>query len=146
VRQALRWVYRGVHDKMRQFAREQNVDLFDIGCGVCHQVIPESGRVLPGDLIVGAEFTYLHLWRFRRLCHRYGLYGSGHKFINREKNWFRVPQTFKIKVRGKAPQGVFAKDIILFIIGKLGANGCTYKSIEFYGDAIDNLSMDGALP
>jgi len=131
-----------VHDKMRKFSQERKVDLFDIGCGVCHQVIPESGRVLPGELIVGADShtcTYGALNAFATGMGSTDLAIS----LSTGRNWFRVPQTFKIKVTGKAPKGVFAKDIILFIIGKLGANGCTYKSIEFYGEAIDNLSMDG---
>jgi len=59
------------------------------------------------------------------------------------KNWFRIPQTFKIILKGKLPKGVFAKDIILHIIGALGSNGCSYRSIEFSGPVIDNLSMDG---
>ena len=58
------------------------------------------------------------------------------------KNWFRVPETIKIIVKGKLPKAVTAKDIILHIIGKLGANGCTYMAVEFSGPVIDYLSMD----
>ena len=130
-----------VHDKMRRFAREQSVRLFDVGCGVCHQVIPESGYISPGDLIVGADShtcTYGALNAFAT-----GM-GSTDLAISLAtgKNWFRVPETIKIVLKGKLPKGVFAKDIILYIIGKLGANGCTYKAIEISGSAVNNLSMD----
>ncbi|MFH1655441.1 MAG: 3-isopropylmalate dehydratase large subunit [Candidatus Omnitrophota bacterium] len=130
-----------VHQQMRKFAREQDVNLFDVGCGVCHQVIPEAGYIAPGDLIVGADShtcTYGALNAFAT-----GM-GSTDLAISLAtgKNWFRVPETVKIIVKGKMPKGVFAKDIILYIIGKIGSNGCTYKAIEFSGSTIDNLSMD----
>jgi len=131
-----------VHQKMRQFARQQDVNIFDAGCGVCHQVIPEAGYIAPGDLVVGADShtcTYGALNAFAT-----GM-GSTDLAISLAtgKNWFRIPQTFKIILKGKLPKGVFAKDIILHIIGALGSNGCSYRSIEFSGPVIDNLSMDG---
>ncbi|MBM3251830.1 MAG: 3-isopropylmalate dehydratase large subunit [Candidatus Omnitrophica bacterium] len=131
-----------VHQRMRRFANENDFDIFDVGCGVCHQVIPEAGYIVPGDLIVGADShtcTYGALNAFAT-----GM-GSTDLAISLAtgRNWFRVPETIKIIVKGKLPKGVFAKDIILYIIGKLGANGCTYKAIEFGGPAIDNLSMEG---
>jgi 3-isopropylmalate/(R)-2-methylmalate dehydratase large subunit len=58
------------------------------------------------------------------------------------KNWFKVPETLKIIIEGRLPKGTFAKDLILYIIGDLGANGATYKSIEIYGDCINEMSMD----
>jgi 3-isopropylmalate/(R)-2-methylmalate dehydratase large subunit len=131
-----------VHKKMRDFSKEQDTLLFDIGCGVCHQVIPESGRVVPGDLVVGADShtcTYGALNAFAT-----GM-GSTDVAITvaSGKNWFRVPETVKIILEGRLPKGVFAKDLILYLIGDLGANGCTYKSIEIYGEAIDKMEMDG---
>jgi len=130
-----------VHQKMRKFANEQNVNVFDVGCGVCHQVIPEAGYIAPGDLIVGADShtcTYGALNAFAT-----GM-GSTDLAISLAtgKNWFRVPQTIKIVVKGRLPKGVFAKDLVLYIIGKLGSNGCTYKAIEFSGPVIDSLNMD----
>ncbi|MDP3142817.1 MAG: 3-isopropylmalate dehydratase large subunit [Candidatus Omnitrophota bacterium] len=130
-----------VHKKMRDFSLEQETAFFDIGCGVCHQVIPESGRIVPGDLVVGADShtcTYGALNIFAT-----GM-GSTDVAITvaSSKNWFRVPETIKIILEGRLSKGVFAKDLILYLIGKLGANGCTYKSIEMYGEAIDKMSMD----
>lgn len=131
-----------VHKKMRDFSQDYNTEIFDIGCGVCHQVIPESGNVLPGDLILGADShtcTYGALGAFST-----GV-GSTDLAITLAtgKNWFKVPSTIKIIVKGKLKSGVFAKDIILHIIGKLKSDGATYKAVEFCGPVIDNLAMDG---
>jgi len=130
-----------VHKKMRSFAREHDLKIFDIGCGVCHQVIPEAGLVKPGDLIVGADShtcTYGALGAFST--------GMGSTDIAvalaTGKNWFRVPETVKMILKGKAKKGVYSKDVILYVIGKLGADYCTYKAVEFSGDYIKNLSMD----
>ncbi|MBM3250070.1 MAG: 3-isopropylmalate dehydratase large subunit [Candidatus Omnitrophica bacterium] len=131
-----------VHKKMRAFARDSRTGLYDIGCGVCHQVIPESGQILPGDLVLGADShtcTYGALGAFST-----GV-GSTDLAITLAtgKNWFRVPETIRMVVKGKAPKGIYAKDIILHIIGKVGANGATYKAVEFHGPAIDSLGLDG---
>jgi 3-isopropylmalate/(R)-2-methylmalate dehydratase large subunit len=131
-----------VHRKMRDFSGVFKTEIFDIGCGVCHQVIPESGGVHPGDLILGADShtcTYGALGAFST-----GV-GSTDLAITLAtgKNWFKVPATIKIIVEGRLPQGVFAKDIILFIIGKLKSDGATYKAFEFSGPVIDNMGMDG---
>lgn len=130
-----------VHKKMRAFAHEHNTDLFDIGCGVCHQVIPESGSILPGDLVLGAD---------SHTC-TYGALGGFSTGVGSTdlaialvtgRNWFKVPQTYKMVVKGKLPKGVFAKDIILHIISDIKADGATYKAVEFFGPVIDKLDMD----
>jgi 3-isopropylmalate/(R)-2-methylmalate dehydratase large subunit len=131
-----------VHKKMRDFAQEFKATLYDIGCGVCHQVIPEQGKALPGSLILGADShtcTYGALGAFST-----GV-GSTDLAIAAAsgKNWFKVPETIKIIVKGKLARGVYAKDLILHIIGKIRADGATYKAVEFYGPAIDALDMDG---
>jgi len=131
-----------VHKKMRLFSKEFKTGLFDIGCGVCHQVIPESGKILPGDLVLGAD---------SHTC-TYGAIGAFSTGVGSTdlaialasgKNWFKVPQTIKIIVSGKTPKGVTAKDIILKIITDLKADGATYKAVEFSGKAINDLAMDG---
>ena len=132
----------GVHKKMRTFSQEYKLKLYDIGCGVCHQIIPESGQILPGDLVLGADShtcTYGALGAFS--C---GV-GSTDLAITLAtgKNWFKVPETIKIIVSGKMPKGIFAKDIILHIIGKIKADGATYKAVEFCGPVVDRLDMDG---
>ena len=131
-----------VHKKMRDFAGEFNAQLYDIGCGVCHQVIPESGQIIPGDLILGADShtcTYGAIGAFATGVGSTDLAIA----LATEKNWFKVPETIKIIVNGKILKGIFAKDIILYIIGDLKADGATYKAVEFSGPAIDALDMDG---
>ncbi|MDD2679473.1 MAG: 3-isopropylmalate dehydratase large subunit [Candidatus Omnitrophica bacterium] len=131
-----------VHKKMHNFAREFKQRIFDIGCGVCHQVIPESGEVLPGKLILGADShtcTYGALGAFSTGVGSTDLAIA----LATGKNWFKVPETFKIIVKGKLPKGVFAKDIILQIIGKIGADGATYQAVEFCGPVIEKMDMDG---
>ena len=131
-----------VHKKMRDFSTSFATRLYDIGCGVCHQVIPESGQIHPGDLVLGADShtcTYGALGAFSTGVGSTDLAIA----ITTGKNWFKVPDTFKIIVKGKIPKGIFAKDIILQIITKLGADGVTYKAVEFSGPVINRLSMDG---
>lgn len=132
----------GVQKKMRDFSQEQGTFLYDINCGVCHQVIPEKGHILPGYLVLGAD---------SHTC-TYGALGALSTGVGSTdlavalatgKNWFKVPETIKIVLKGKLPRGVFAKDIILHIAGDMTANGATYQAIEFYGPAVDNLDMDG---
>jgi len=130
-----------VHKKMRDFSQEYHAPLYDIGCGVCHQVIPESGQVLPGDLVLGADShtcTYGALGAFSTGVGSTDLAVA----ITTGKNWFKVPESFKILVKGNLRKGVFAKDIILHIITSLKAEGATYKAVEFFGPVIDKLSMD----
>ncbi len=131
-----------IHDKMRKFAEEYGVKLFDIGEGVCHAVVPESGNVLPGDLVLGADS---HTCSYGAL----GAFASGvgstdlAVTLASGKNWFKVPDTIKITVNGRLAPGVTAKDVILHIIGQLTVNGATYKAVEFYGEVIDSLDMEG---
>ncbi len=131
-----------VHKKMRDFAKDYKQDIFDIGSGVCHQVIPESGEVLPGDLVLGADS---HTCTYGALAAFSTGVGSTDLAITLAtgKNWFKVPQTYKIIIKGKVPKPVFAKDIILHIIKEIGADGATYKAVEFYGPVIDKMDMDG---
>ncbi|MFA4989977.1 MAG: 3-isopropylmalate dehydratase large subunit [Candidatus Omnitrophota bacterium] len=133
-----------VHKKMHNFAKEFKQRIFDVGCGVCHQVIPESGKALPGNLILGADS---HTCTYGAL----GVFSTGVGSTDLAialatgKNWFKVPETFKILLKGRIPKGVFAKDIILHIIGKVGSDGATYKAIEFCGPVIEKMDMDGRL-
>ncbi len=133
-----------VHKKMRDFSSEFKAGLFDIGCGVCHQVIPESGMVLPGDLVIGADS---HTCTYGAL----GVFSTGvgstdlAVALATGKNWFKVPPSIKMIIKGKVPKGIYAKDIILHIIGKVGANGATYKAVEFCGPVIDKMDIDARM-
>jgi len=129
------------HKLIREFAKEQNIEHFlDLHYGICHQVLPELGFVLPGKLIVGYDShstTYGAFGAFGTgvgASEMAGIWAMG-------ELWLKVPETIKISIQGELPPYVYAKDVILNIIGKLTASGATYKSIEFYGDIIRNFSM-----
>ena len=131
-----------IHKKIRNFARQYGVKLFDIGCGVCHQVIPEKGYVVPGNLILGADShtcTYGALNAFAT--------GVGSTDIAitlaSGKNWLMVPETIKVEIDGVIPKGVYSKDVILSIIKDIGVDGAIYKAIEFYGEVIQSFSIEG---
>ncbi len=132
----------GVHKRMREFAKRFGLKVFDVGCGVCHQIIPEEGLVVPGDLVTGADShtcTYGALNSFST--------GMGSTdlavILATGKNWFKVPKTVKIILKNRPKKGVFSKDVILYIIGDMGADSCTYKAVEFTGEYIRGLDMDG---
>ncbi len=133
-----------LHSMMRDFAGEQGVKVYDIGCGVCHQVIPDNGHVISGDLVVGADShtcTYGALGAFSTgvgSTDIAAVYSSG-------KLWFKVPETIKFIINGKLSNGVYSKDLILYLIGKLTADGATYKALEFSGDVIKELSVDARM-
>ena len=133
-----------IHDKMRKFATEHGVKIFDIGCGVCHQLIPERGHVVCGDLVLGADSHTCTYGALNVLSTGVGSTDLAIALAS-GKNWFKVPETIKIIINGKLPKGVYAKDVILHIIGDIGADGATYRSVEFYGEVIDGLSIDGRL-
>jgi len=133
-----------IHERIRSFARLKGIPLHDIGEGVCHQVVPESGKVLPGDLVVGAD-SHTCTYGALNACST----GLGSADVAAAtitgKLWFRVPESFRVELRGAFSPLVSAKDLILDVIGKVGADGATYKSIEYIGDGLGSLSMDGRM-
>lgn len=133
-----------IHKKMREFAKTFDLGMYDIGCGVCHQIIPQYGHVTCGDLVLGADS---HTCTYGAINVFSTGVGSTDIAITLAsgKNWFKIPETIKVVVKGKRPTGVYSKDIILNIIRDIGANGATYKAVEFYGEAISDLSVDARL-
>ncbi|MFZ5632576.1 MAG: 3-isopropylmalate dehydratase large subunit [Bacillota bacterium] len=132
----------GLHKLMREFAREKGFRIYDIGEGVCHQLMPESGLVGPGSLVIGADShtcTYGALNAFSTGVGSTDLAGG----IISGRMWFKVPQTVKFVLHGVLPPGVYAKDLILYLIGDVTADGATYMSAEYTGEAVTALSMDG---
>lgn len=128
---------------IKEFAEKIGADFNKPGEGIIHQLMVEK-HVNPGDLVVGADShtcTYGALAAFAT--------GMGSTdvavAIALGKNWFRIPETFRIDVDGEFKKGVYPKDLILWVIGKLGVDGATYKALEFHGDAIDKMDMDGRL-
>ncbi len=131
------------HMLLRDFARKTGCLLSDVGEGVCHQIVAES-LAKPGDLIIGADshtVTAGGLGAFA--C---GM-GSTDVAIALAlgKTWFRVPESIRIALSGKFAPGVYAKDLILYLIGQIGADGATYKALEFSGDTVSTMSIPDRL-
>ena len=124
--------------KMRDFAKENNIDFWE-GKGVCHQVMMEN-YVCSGELIFGADS---HTCSYGAL----GAFGTGVGCTDflygmvTGKSWVLVPETVKFNLVGKLPEGVYARDLILTIIGEIGANGCNYQVMEFTGEGAKSLSI-----
>lgn len=133
-----------IHKKMRDFAEEFDLGMYDIGCGVCHQLVPQNGHVTCGDLVLGADS---HTCTYGAINVFSTGVGSTDLAITLAsgKNWFRVPETMRVAVTGKLPKGVYSKDVILHIAKDIGSNGATYRSVEFYGDTISDMSVDARL-
>ena len=131
------------HLLLRGFAAATGCVLSDVGAGVCHQIVAES-MAKPGDVIVGADS---HTVTAGALCAFSTGMGSSDVAVAFAlgQTWFRVPETLKIEVKGKFQRGVSAKDLILHLIGKIGADGATYKSLEFGGPAIDKMPISGRI-
>jgi 3-isopropylmalate/(R)-2-methylmalate dehydratase large subunit len=129
------------HRTTREFVAEQGITAFyDIGEGICHQVLPEKGHAWPGAVIVGSDsHTPTH-----------GAFGAFSAGIGRTeaaavmatgKIWLRVPESLRVVVDGALPERVSAKDVILHVIGDLRADGANYCSVEFSGETIRDMSV-----
>ncbi len=124
--------------KMRDFAREHGITFYE-GQGVCHQIMMEH-HVCPGELIFGADS---HTCAYGAL----GAFGTGvgctdylYAMVT-GKSWVLAPETLRFHLKGRLPKGVYARDLILTIIGKIGANGANYKAMEFTGEGLAALTM-----
>ena len=114
------------HQAMREFAKKNGLKHhFDTNCGVCHQVMPEAGLIVPGMIVVATDsHTTTHL--------------TG-------QLWFRIPEIIQIRLEGEAPEGVYPKDVILTVLGKIRADGAVYKAIDFTGSYVENLGVAGRM-
>jgi len=129
-----------IHKLMREFAKKHSVKLYDVGCGICHQLMIESGAIASGDLVLGADS---HTCTYGALNIFSTGVGSTDLAITLAsgKNWLKVPETIKIIITGKLPVGVYSKDVILHIIRNITSQGANYMALEFYGDTVKRLSL-----
>ncbi|MDH5405280.1 MAG: 3-isopropylmalate dehydratase large subunit [Candidatus Aminicenantes bacterium] len=133
------------HKEIREFVTKQGIKgFYDVGTGICHQVLPERGFAFPGTLILGSDSHTT----------TYGAFGAFATGIGRSEAavlwatdhlWLRVPETYRIEVEGTFLPWVSAKDLILYIIGELGADGALYRAVEFCGPTIENMSIAGRM-
>jgi 3-isopropylmalate/(R)-2-methylmalate dehydratase large subunit len=132
--------------QIREFAREKGVvNFFDVGTmGVEHALLPEKGMVVPGDLVIGADS---HTCTYGAL----GAFSTGVGSTDMAagmatgKVWLKVPPAIRFNLTGKLSKNVWGKDVILHILGLIGVDGALYKSMEFTGDGVKNLSMSDRL-
>jgi 3-isopropylmalate/(R)-2-methylmalate dehydratase large subunit len=127
------------HQMMRQFARESGCSLYDVGSGVCHQLVAES-LAKPGDVIVGADSHTVTAGALGAFATGMGSSDVAVAFAL-GKTWFRVPESIRILISGELRRWVMAKDLVLNLIGTIGADGATYKALEFGGEGLKNLSL-----
>ncbi|WMJ82688.1 3-isopropylmalate dehydratase large subunit [Oscillospiraceae bacterium LTW-04] len=133
------------HAEMRAFAQENNLTYhFDVNAGVCHQVMPERGVVYPGMIVVATDsHTTTH--------GAFGAFGTGvgatdmATILLSGELWMRVPEIIEIRIEGTAPKGVYPKDVILHILGKIKADGAVYKAIDFTGSYVEQLDVAGRM-
>jgi 3-isopropylmalate/(R)-2-methylmalate dehydratase large subunit len=133
-----------LHKMMRDFAKEQNIKLFDVGEGICHQLMVEHNFVKPSQLFIGADShtcTYGALNAFST--------GVGSSdlaaVLLTGKIWLKVPHTIKVIFNGNLSANVSAKDLILHLGKHLGIDGATYQTIEFHGEVVEKLSLAGRM-
>ncbi len=133
-----------LHAMMREFAREQGCRLYDVGAGICHQVMVENAHARPGEIVIGADShscTYGAVAAFAT--------GMGSTdvaaLMHTGKTWLKVPPTIKIELEGRLPAGTAPKDLILFLVGQLGISGANYQAIEYTGTAVERLSLAGRM-
>jgi 3-isopropylmalate/(R)-2-methylmalate dehydratase large subunit len=133
------------HKAVREFVKLEGVDNFyDLKEGICHQVLPEKGHVMPGMLIVGTDShttTYGALGAFSTgigATEMAAVWATG-------ELWLKVPETIRLDLKGTLGPSVHAKDVILHVIGQLGADGADYRCVEFTGPVVDALSISGRM-
>ncbi len=127
--------------KIREFVEQQGIkNFYDVGEGICHQILPEKGYISPGMFIVGGDShttTYGALGAFST--------GIGHTdlaaILATGELWVKMPETMEIKIEGKKKNYLTSKDIILHVIGEIGAEGANYKSVEFKGETVKEMDV-----
>ena len=131
------------HKLLREFAAETGAHLSEVGSGICHAVAMED-YVNPGEVVVGADS---HTCTGGAMCAFATGMGSTDVAVafGFGKTWMRCPETFKLRVEGELPKGVYSKDLMLHVIGDIGADGATYKALELCGSTVKSLTMNARI-
>jgi 3-isopropylmalate/(R)-2-methylmalate dehydratase large subunit len=133
-----------LQQRMRGFAARHAVALYDVGEGICHQLMVESGRTRPGLLLVGADSHSVTGGALNAFATGIGSSDLAATMIC-GRIWLKVPQTIKVTLTGNPACGVFPKDIALALTGLLGADGAAYQALEFDGPAAADLDLEDRL-
>ena len=133
------------HKAMREFAVKNNLKYhFDINTGVCHQVLAEAGLIYPGMIVVETDSHTTTQGAFGAMGTGCGATDMATILLTGEL-WFRVPEIIEVRLEGGAPKGVFPKDVILSVLGKIRADGAVYKAIDFTGSYVEGLNVAGRM-
>ncbi len=129
-----------LHDRVRDFARRYGIEWTEVGDGISHQLLAESGRALPGRLVIGADSHTVTAGAFNAFATGIGSSDLAAAMISGHI-WLKVPESIKVVLTGARPSGLDAKDIALALLGKLGSSGASYQALEFQGPAVAGLDM-----
>ncbi|MEM3635887.1 MAG: 3-isopropylmalate dehydratase large subunit, partial [Thermoproteota archaeon] len=133
-----------IHNRMRDFSKLHNVKLYDVGNGICHQLLPSEGYVKPGSLVIGADSHTVTHGAFNAFATGVGSTDAAIAMMT-GKIWLKVPESIKLELNGNLSEGVTSKDLVLFLIGNFKADGFNYVAIEYSGSTIEKLSVDSRM-
>ncbi len=132
-----------LHRELREFAIRSGMHFSDVGGGICHQYMAE-GRVLPGEVVIGADSHSCTLGAFGAFATGVGASDMAGIWVSGE-TWLRVPESVAIHISGSLVKGVEYKDLALAYVTELGMDGATYQALEFLGDSVSSIPMEGRL-
>ncbi len=133
------------HREMREFAQKNNLKYhFDTNCGVCHQVMPEAGVIYPGMIVVATDSHTTTHGAFGALGTGCGATDMACILMTGEL-WMRVPEIIEVRLEGETQPGVYPKDVILHVLGRIKADGAVYKAIDFTGSYVESLGVPGRM-
>jgi len=134
-----------IHRRTRLFVKRYRITSFyEVGAGICHQVLAEHGHIRPGEILVGTDSHTTTGGALGAFAVGVGatdmavVLATGHL-------WFKVPQSLRVILTGRLPPNVMGKDIILHLLGRLGPGGASYQAMEFHGDGVKRLSLDARM-
>jgi len=135
-----------LHKRLDVWARRHNIKYYyKLGrAGVCHALLPEQGHIRPGEVIIGPDSHTCTYGAFAAFSTGVGSTDLA-AAIATGKLWFRVPESIKFVLNGKLGPGVYSKDVILTVIGRIGVDGALYKAMEFVGPALSDMSMEARM-
>lgn len=129
-----------LHKMLREFSAEMGNHFYDVGEGICHQLMVENEHVKPNDIFLGADSHTTTYGALNAFSAGVGSTDLAAVMLT-GKTWLKVPETIRLELVGKLPKGITAKDLILYLVGKVGIAGATYMAVEYTGEAIQDFTL-----